>query len=93
MTPVLFTQKLKDNFPTVHDCYIRHFGETTYIDSQSLCNLIIGEVFYKTFTDTIGATEKLNSYFHNRTQTTNIELDFFYKYIENNIDLITFRLL
>ena len=101
MTPLYFTEKVKDNFPTVYEHYCDHFRLTVFdsdskvkLDGQSLSYLIIGDMDYQTFTDTIGATETLNDdayiSFNRRTE---IELDFFYKYIQDNIDLIYFRLL
>lgn len=99
MTPEYFSNKIKVNFPEIYNrdasCFARHAGITLQL--QSLVSLIIEDNMSHTdFVMTIGARERLNAAGLENLSFNilrEIELDYLYEYIKNNIDLIHFRLL
>jgi len=101
MTPEYFTQQVIENFPEIHTSYLskyklyNRFGEGHLVfDIHLLCVVIINDLEYDDYISVLGIDDPLyepisTSY----NDKFGIELDFFYKYIQDNIDLIHFRLL
>ena len=101
MTPDYFTQKVKVNFPEIYNkerennnlLYKSVDTKQKFFNLQVLCELLICDhIGHGEFVDIIKVEDPLyadGSYNRRRE----IELDFLYKYIQDNIDLIHFRLL
>ena len=100
MTPKYFTQKVKKNYPAIYTAYINEYFNAHNIiafNEHSLYLLIkdsMGTYLeYDDLLHDIGITDQLTRVEFRGTTSTEIVLDFFYKYIQDNIDLIHFRLL
>ena len=93
MTPKYFVNKIKVNFPEIHGIMKPRAGVT--LDLQSMVGVVLGDITHAEFITTIDADDAYEAYtdLESFNRTREIELDFFYKYIQDNIDLIHFRLL
>ena len=96
MTPKYFTQRLKEYYPVLHDFYATTYnlsGKKSFVIGGRGLYIILMDTFVdeNEYTDIIGAKDAIDGYGYG--STNEIKLDFFYKYIEDNEDMIMFRLL